>query len=573
MLLFQTLHIHHIKNIATAFVVGVFLVSCSSESDAPVYDLVIAGGTIYDGSGSAPIMGDVAIVGDRIAAVGDIPKGVSHNYIDATGKAVSPGFINMLSWAPVSLMDDGRGMSDTKQGITLEVFGEGWTYGPINDKMTGLMAELTGDLGQEITWTTMGGFMEALEASGITPNVASFVGATTVRIYVLGEDDVDPTPAQLVEMQNLVREAMREGAVGVGSSLIYAPASYSETPELIALVKAAAEYGGGYISHMRSEGDRLIEAVDELITIAREADTFGEIYHLKAGGRDNWPKMDQVLEMVEAARAEGLQIGANMYTYQAGATGLDAAMPTWVQAGGQEAWFARLRDPAIRARVIDEMQRPGDDWENLFYGAGPEGMLVVQFKNDALKKYVGWTIAQVAEDRGTSPADTIIDLVLEDETRVGTVYFLMSEENIRKQIAKPWVSFDSDAASIATDGRFSDQGAHPRTYGNFARLFAKYVREEGVISISEAVRRLTSLPATRLKIRDRGLLAEGYYGDVVVFDPATIQDHSTFDQPHQYSTGVDHVVVNGVQVLKDGAHTGAMPGRFVRGPGWPGHQP
>lgn len=540
--------------------------ACSPKTE---YDLVIRHGTIYDGSGAAPFTGDVAVNGDTIAAVGSLDNARGRMEIDATGLAVAPGFINMLSWATDSLIADGRSQSDIRQGVTLEVFGEGWSMGPLTDQMKQDAVEQQGDIKYDIAWTTLNEYLEYLVKKGISPNVASFVGATTVRIYVLGYQDRPPTPDELDQMRKLVRQAMEEGALGVGSSLIYAPAFYAKTDELIELCRVAAEFGGTYISHMRSEGNRLLEAVDELIMIAREAKIPAEIYHLKAAGQANWPKMEAVIKKVEAARAEGLKITADMYTYPAGATGLDAAMPPWVQEGGLKEWIKRLKDPTIRERVKREMTTPTDQWENLFIAAGsPENILLVEFKNDALKPLTGKTLAEVAKMRGKSPEETAMDLVIEDGSRVGTVYFLMSEENIKKQIALPWVSFGSDAGSLAPEGVFLKSNTHPRAYGNFARLLGKYVRDEKVIALPEAVRRLTSLPAANLKLDRRGWLKAGYFADVVVFDPATIQDHATFEKPHQYSTGVVHVFVNGTQVLKDGEHTGATPGRVVRGPGW-----
>ena len=481
--------------------------------------------------------------------------------------AVAPGFINMLSWATESLIEDGHSQSDIRQGVTLEVMGEGWSMGPMNPAMKEEAIKMSGDIKYDIEWTTLAEYLQFLENRGISNNVASFVGATTVRIHVLGYEDRPPTPAELERMEDLVDEAMRDGALGVGSSLIYAPAFYSTTEELIALNRVAAKYGGRYISHIRGEGTQLLEAVDELITIAREAGIGAEIYHLKAGGRDNWGKMEEVFEMVEAARAEGLDITADMYTYTAGATGLDAAMPPWVQEGGHDAWVERLKDPEIRTRVIAEMKQPGDDWENLYHAAGsPDKLLLLGFKNDELKYLTGKTLAEVAAMRGTSAEDTIIDLVIEDDSRVGTAYFLMSEENIRKKIARPWVAFGSDAESMAPEGVFLKSNPHPRAYGTFARLLGKYVREEKVISLSEAIRRLTSFPATNLGLENRGRLQEGYFADITIFDPATIIDNATFSEPHQYATGVKHVIVNGVPVLLDGEHTGATPGRFVRKP-------
>jgi N-acyl-D-amino-acid deacylase len=534
---------------------------------APRYDIVIRGGTIYDGSGEAPYRGDVAISGDRIAAVGAVP-GRGRREIDARGLAVAPGFINMLSWANESLIQDGRSQSDIRQGVTLEVMGEGWSMGPLNETMKRLELTRQDDIRYPIEWTTLGQYLEHLERRGIAPNVASFVGAATVRVHELGEGDVDPDPAQLARMRALVRQAMNEGAMGVGSSLIYAPGSFAETDELVALVGEAARCGGMYISHMRSEGDRILESVDELIEIARRAHAPAEIYHLKVGGRDNWGRYDEVIRRIELARASGQRITANMYTYVAGATGLDASMPLWVQAGGREAWIARLRDPAIRARVAEEMRRPGQGWENLYHGAGAAGMMFTDFRNPALRRYAGRTLADVARERGTSPEETMMDLVVEDGSRVGTIYFLMSEDNVRREIALPWMSFGSDAASVANEGVFLNARPHPRTYGNFARLLGRYVRDERLISLQEAVHRLTWMPAARLRIRERGLLRPGYYADLAIFDPATIADRATFEAPHAYAIGMRHVFVNGGQVLADGEPTGATPGRVVRGPGW-----
>jgi len=541
---------------------------------APDYDIIIRGGTVYDGSGAVPVVADVAIAGDTIAAIGDLGGSGARIEIDATGLAVSPGFINMLSWSTESLIEDGRSQGEIRQGVTLEVFGEGESMGPLTDAMREEMHERQGDIQYDIPWTTLGEYLEFLEAQGISPNVASFLGATTLRVHEVGYEDRPPTPEELRRMEALVREGMEEGALGIGSSLIYAPAFYAGTYEFIALSRVAAEYGGMYISHIRSEGNQLVEAVEELLTISREAGLPAEIYHLKAAGQANWPKLDRVIAMVEEARAGGQRITADMYTYTAGATGLDAAMPPWVQEGGLDAWIARLRDPAIRRRVAREMRTPTDAWENLYLAAGsPERVLLVEFKQDSLRHLTGRTLAEVAALYGTSPEETAMDLVIKDDTRVGTVYFMMSEDNVRRQIALPWVSFGSDAASQAPEGVFLHANPHPRAYGNFARLLGRYVREEGVIPLEEAIRRLTSLPAGNLGIRRRGSLEPGYYADIVVFDPAAIADHATFAEPHQYATGVRDVFVNGEAVLRDGHHTGALPGRVVRGPGWTGWSP
>ncbi|MGN7931670.1 N-acyl-D-amino-acid deacylase family protein [Sphingopyxis sp. 22461] len=543
------------------------LVSASVAAQAPAYDLIIRGGTIYDGSGKAPVVGDVAIKDDRIVAVGKV-DGTAKTEVAAKGMAVAPGFINMLSWATESLIADPKSQSDIRQGVTLEVMGEGWSMGPVNAKMKALETERQGDIKFPIEWTSLGDYLSWLEKRGVSTNVASFIGAATVRVHELGEGDVDPNPEQLARMRALVKQAMNEGAMGVGSSIIYAPGSYAETDELVALTSEAAKCGGMYISHMRSEGDRIEEAVDELIDISRRSGAPAEIYHLKMAGRSNWGKLDTIVKKIEDARAEGLKITTDMYTYTAGATGLDAAMPTWVQAGGLEEWIKRLKDPAIRARVAAEMKQPGSDWENLYFGAGADKMILSGFKNDALKPLTGKTLAEVAAMRGKSPEEVAMDLVVEDGSRVGTVYFLMSEDNVRRQIQLPWMSFGSDAASQATEGVFLKSGAHPRTYGNFARLLGRYVRDEKLIPLEQAVYRLTTLPATNLGIKDRGALKPGYYADVVVFDPATIGDRSTFEKPHQYSVGMRDVFVNGVGVLRNGEHSGATPGRAVRGAGF-----
>jgi len=533
------------------------------------FDVLIRNGTVHDGGGGPPFQGDVAIRGDEVAAVGHLKNARAGREIDATGLAVAPGFVNMLSWATESLIQDGRSESDIRQGVTLEVFGEGWSMGPLTEAMKKEMVRRQRDVRFDVEWTTLGEYLDDLVDRGVSCNVASFVGATSVRIHVIGYDDRPPTPEELERMQELVREAMAEGALGVGSSLIYAPAFYAGTDELIALARAAGESGGIYISHLRSEGGRLLEAVDELITIAREAGVPAQIYHLKAAGESNWDKMEEVIRKIEAARKEGLRITADMYTYTAGATGLNAAMPPWVQEGGHDAWVKRLKDPKIRARVIEEMSQPADDWENFFQLAGsPENILLVEFKSEALKPLTGKSLADVSRERGKTPAETAMDLVIEDDSRVGTIFFLMSEENVRRQIALPWMSFDSDEASLAPEGVFLKSNPHPRAYGNFARLLGRYVREEKIIPLQEAVRRLTSLPAETLGLERRGRLSPGSFADVVVFDPEKVIDRATFEEPHQFAEGMVHVFVNGVQVLDGGEHTGATPGRVLRGPGW-----
>ena len=536
----------------------------------PAYDLLIKGGTIYDGSGSAPYVGDVGIRGDKIVYAGPSQEASAPRLVDARGLAVAPGFINMLSWSNESLLVDPRGQSELRQGITLEVMGEGWSMGPLNDEMKALSVKQQGDIKYPIQWTTLGDYLNFLERKGTSLNIASFVGATTVRQHELGERDVDPNPAQLDRMRALVRLAMEEGAMGVGSSLIYPPATFAETDELVALVTEAGKCGGMYISHMRSEGDRLVESVDELIEISRRSGAPAEIYHLKQAGRANWGKLDQVIANVEAARAAGLHITADMYTYTAGGTGVAASMPPWVQDGGTAAMLKRLGDPATVARIKREMLKPGSNWENLYHHAGPDGIRLASVAEPSLKPLIGKTIAEIAKLRRVAPEQAIIDLVREDQGRSGAIYFLMNEDNVRRQTSIPWVSFGSDAEASAPEGVFLKSSTHPRAYGNFARFLGKYVRDEKTTTLADAVRRLSALPAGNLGIRDRGRLASGMAADVVLFDPATIADHATFDQPMQYATGVRDVFVNGVQVLNAGEPTGATPGRFVKGPGWTG---
>ena len=550
---------------ASCYLLIILFLSCGAPQE---YDVIIRNGTIYDGSGEPGYRGDVAIQGDRIVAVGDIGAARAKTEIGAEGLAVSPGFINMLSWSTESLIEDGRSQGEIRQGITLEVMGEGWSMGPLNDAMKQLAVEEQTDVKYDIEWTTLGQYLDYLVSRGVSPNVASFVGATSVRIHEIGEEYRPPTPEELERMRALVRRAMEEGAMGLASALIYAPGFYAKTDELIELAKVVSDYDGMYISHMRSEGNKLLEAVDEFLTIAREADVVAEIYHLKAAGKDNWDKMEQVIEKVESARAQGVQITANMYTYTAGATSLAASFPPWAHEGGFEELVERLRDPTTRARIEREMATPSDEWENLSLMSGPDGILLIGVKTEGLKPLIGKTLAEMAADRGKSPQETAVDLVLEDDSPLGTVYFMMSEDNVKKQIALPWVSFGSDAGSMATEGVFLKSSTHPRAYGNFARLLGKYARDEEVIPLGEAVRRLSSLPAENMKIKNRGRLTPDYFADVVVFDPEEIQDHATFEKPHQYSTGMIHVWVNGIQVLKDGEHTGATPGRVVRGPGW-----
>jgi N-acyl-D-amino-acid deacylase len=534
------------------------------------YDVVIRGGTVYDGSGGKPYVADIAVKGDRIAAIAPHLPGHGKSEIDARGKAVSPGFINMLAHPEESLIADGRALADITQGVTLEVMGED-SMGPLTPRMKQLGEERQGDIKYKITWTSLGDYLDMLEKKGIAPNVASFVGAGTVRNNLLGEADVQPTPEQLAAMQDLVRQAMEEGALGLTDALIYSPNTYAKTPELITLAKVSARCGGMYIAHIRSEADRLKEAVQESIDIAQASGAPAEIYHFKQAGRSNWPKLKEIVAMVDAARARGVRITADMYTYTAGATGLDAAMPSWVQDGGLEKWIARLKDPAIRARVKAEMLTPHPrTWENLYAGAGPDGTLLLAFKNPKLKPLTGKTLAEVAKARHESAEDAAIDLVIEDGSRVGVAYFLMSEDNVRREVALPWMSFGSDEAAPAPEGVFLLSNNHPRAYGNFARLLGKYVRENRDLTLQEAVRRLTGFPAQNLSLADRGLLKTGYYADIVVFDPKTIADRATYAKPHQLSVGVDDVLVNGRFALKDGKATGAATGRFVHGRAWKG---
>ncbi len=554
---------------AAASAATAIAVALAAPAPAP-HDLVLRGGTIYDGSGDKPYVGDVAIDGDRITYVGPPRTLAGRTVLDVHAQAVAPGFINMLAHPEESFLIDGRALSDLTQGVTLEVLGED-SMGPLTPHMQQLMVQRQGDIKFPVTWTTLGQYLEGLERRGISPNVASFVGAPAVRTYVLGEGDVQPSEAQLGQMRELVHQGMEEGALGLTTMLIYAPATYAKTPELIALAQESARCGGMYTAHMRSEGDRIEAAIQETIDIARASGAPAEIYHLKVAGRDNWGKLDRVIAMIDQARASGTRISANMYTYTAGATGLDAAMPSWVQDGGLEAWIERLKDPATRAKVIAEMRNPHPaTWENLYAAAGPAGTLLLEFKNPKLKPLTGKSLAEVAKIRGVSPEDAAIDLVIEDGSRVGIAYFLMNEDNIRRQVALPWVSFGSDEAGEAPEGVFLLSAAHPRAYGNFARVFAQYVRKDHALSMEAAVRKLTSLPADNLSLPDRGRLAAGAHADVVVFDPDTIQDHATYDRPHQLSTGVSQVIVNGKFAVRDGKATGAHSGRVVRGRAWVG---
>ena len=546
------------------------LIGACSDNSKKDYDLIIRNGLIYDGSGNAPISSDIGINDSFIALIGDLSNSTAKKEVNAEGMAVAPGFMNVLSWATQPLIIDGRAMSDIKQGVTLEIMGEGRSMGPLNESMKIREKNRQSNIKYDIEWTTLGEYLDFIVKQGVSVNVASYVGATTIRVHELGYEDRAPTSDELERMKQLVRNAMREGALGVGSSLIYTPANFAETDELIALVSAAAEYNGRYISHLRSEANKLEEAVLELVKISSITGAPAEIYHLKAAGKKNWYKLENVFNLIETAKASGLRISANMYTYAAAATGLDATMPPWSQEGGHDEWVKRLKSKKNRDLLSEEMLNADSDWENFFMQAGPEGIQLTGFKNPDLKKYIGKTLSEVSNLRGTSPQITAMDLVIEDNSRVDAVFFLMSEENVLKQIKKPWISFGSDAGAIANEGVFIEKGAHPRAYGNFARVLGKYSRDEKAISLTEAIRRMTSLPASNAGIYDRGQLKKDYYADIVVFDPEEIADRATFEKPHQYAVGVEHVFVNGIQVLNHGKHTGAMPGMVVRGPGWSG---
>jgi N-acyl-D-amino-acid deacylase len=555
----------------SVFAAIVFGMSAQEESRSAAsadFDVIIRGGTVYDGTGAEPRQADVAIRGDRIAGVGDFKSAKAKTVIDAKGLAVAPGFINMLSWSTESLIQDGRSQSELRQGVTTEIMGEGESMGPVNDRVREHMLHTQADIKYDIKWNTLGEYLQYLEKRGVSCNVASFLGATTVREYVIGFEDKQPTPEQLDQMRDLVRKEMEAGALGIGTSLIYPPAFYAKTEELIELCKVAAKYQGKYISHMRSEGNQLFEGLGELLRIAREANIPAEVYHIKAAGQKNWPKEDGLLTRIESAQKEGLNVRANMYTYTAAGTGLDACLPPWTEDGGYEALFKRLRDPATREKIKAEVKIDSDKWENLYLAAGsPDKILLVGFKSDKLKPLTGKTLAEVAKMRGKDPIDTIMDLIAEDGSRIGTVYYLMSEENVKKELRKPWISFGSDEASQAPEAPFTKSNPHPRAYGNFARVLGKYVRDEKVLPMKEAIRRLSGSPATNLGLNHRGFLKEGMFADVVVFDPATIADRATFDKPHQYAVGMKHVFVNGVEVIKDGEHTSAKPGRALWGPG------
>jgi N-acyl-D-amino-acid deacylase len=557
----------HMKSLLQVLILVFTVVGCSEPE---TYDILIKNGQIVDGSGKPSYVGDIAINADTIAAIGNLKNAKGRQEIDATGLVVAPGFINMLSWATESLIEDGKSQSDIRQGVTLEVFGEGWSMGPVTEASIKAIREIGyGNIVYDFEWETFGEYLEFLTKKGVSPNVASFVGATTLRINTVGFEDRAPTDEEMEQMKSMVKKAMEEGALGIGSSLIYAPAFYASTEELIELCKVASAYDGMYISHMRSEGNQLLESLDELIRIANEANIRAEVYHLKMAGTNNWNKFDAVVSKIDSAQAAGLDITTDMYTYTAGGTGLNATMPPWVQEGGYEKWAERLQDPKIRKQLIKEMTTPTNEWENYMMAVESyDDMLLVGFKNDSLKYLTGKSLAEVAEMRKTSPEETAMDLVIQDGSRVGTIFFLMSEENVKKQLALPYMSFGSDEESSAPEGVFLETSNHPRAYGNVARLLGKYVRDEKVISLEEAIYKLTTLPATNLKIKKRGALKTGYFSDLAIFNPNEIQDHATFEKPQQFSAGMVHVFVNGVQVLKDGKHTGALPGQVVRGPGY-----
>ena len=557
------------KKIIINFVFFIFLSACSNDTKKD-FDVIISNGNVYDGLGNEPLNTDIGIINDSVAQIGNLDNFTTKKFIDATDMVVAPGFINMLSWATQPLLIDGRALSDIKQGVTLEIMGEGNSMGPLNDSMKIRMKEKQSNIKYDITWTTLNEYLERIVSQGVSVNVASYVGATTVRIHELGYINRQPTSEELMRMQKLVEEAMLDGAIGVGSSLIYTPASFASTDELIALVKIAARYNGSYISHLRSEANQLEEAVLELIKIASITGAPAEIYHLKAAGKNNWHKLENVFKLIESARNSGLRISADMYTYSAAATGLDATMPPWVQEGGHNKWVEQLQIPSVREKVSKEMLDENSSWENFYTQAGPKGILLTGFRNSELRKYTGMTLQEVSEIRGTSPQLTAMDLVVEDNSRIDAVFFLMSEENVTKQIKKPWISFGSDAGAVANEGAFIEKSLHPRAYGNFARVIGKYVRDEKALSMKEAIRRLTSLPAKNTGIQNRGSIEIDNYADIIVFDPIEINDKATFEKPHQYAVGMKHVFVNGIQVLNDGNHTGAMPGKIVRGPGWRG---
>jgi len=548
------------KKLTSVIFLTLILIGCST----PVkYDVLIRNGDIYDGSGTPFLKGDIGIIADSVAAIGDLKKASGRIVIDATGLAVAPGFINMLSWANESLIHDGRSQGDIRQGVTLEVLGEGDSMGPLNEQMKEDMKAAQGDIKYEISWTTLSEYLDFLVSKGVSTNIASFVGTATVRIYTIGYEDRPPTPVELDSMRLLVRQAMEQGAVGVSSALQYVPASFAKPDELTSLANVAASYDGMYITHVRDEGTGLLRAIDEMIDVAGKTGVRAEIYHLKQSGKASWDLLDDVVRKIDSARTAGLQITADMYNYIASSTGFDIVMPAWVQEGGFDSWVKRLKDPVIRRKIAPEIRK------SIMNRTGSaEKIMVIGFNNDSLKYLTGKTLAAIAAMRKKSPEETIMDLVIDDGSRIGVVYFSMSEDNVKRQIALPWMSFCSDGGSYATEGDFLKFSTHPRAYGNFARLLGKYVRDEKVIPLEEAIHKLTTFPAINLKLDRRGSLKQGYYADIVIFDKTKIRDNATFDNPHQYATGMVHVFVNGVQVIRDGDHTGATPGRVVRGPGF-----
>jgi N-acyl-D-amino-acid deacylase len=556
-----------IIRILSVYIVLAFSTGCVEARDR--YDLIIRGGTVYDGKGETPVVTDIAVLDGRIISIGQIDPDLANQIIDVSGLVVAPGFINMLSWANVSLIEDGRGLSDLKQGVTLEVFGEGWTMGPWNAEMKKTFANTEVPM-KEIPWDTLGEYLYFLERKGISPNIASFVGAETIRTNVIGYEDRTPTEIELQQMQELVRQSMREGALGIGSALAYTPGAYASTKELIALASAAGEFDGIYASHVRSLGDRLLDGIGELLSIAREADVSAHVYHLIAAGQSNWDKLDNAIALIEGARQLGLNITSDMHPYTRAGTTLSITTPPWARDGGTEAFLQRLHAPDTRARIKAEMTDTEAGWENAYLWSGPEGITLAAINNSEFEQYVGKTISEIAGMTGATPEDTVLDLLIAGKGEAGGIYDIYSEENIRKKTMVPWIAFMSDSPTFSAESTENAQSVHPRGYGTFARILGKYVREEQTLTLTDAIRRLSSFPAELLGIRERGRLQPGYYADITVFDPATIRDHATFDNPHQLSTGVVHVFVNGEQVIKDGQHTGALPGRIAYGPGWTG---
>lgn len=543
-----------------------FLYSCSSEKS---FDIIIKNGTIIDGSGNKSFSGDIGVKGDTIAAMGNLSNENAIKTIDATGLVVAPGFVNMLSQAHETLIIDGNSQSDIRQGVTLEILGEGWSMGPWNKQIKKGTLSYQKEYKYKIKWTTLGEYLQYLEDRGVSSNIASFVGATTIRVHEMNRENREPTLQEMERMKELTREAMKEGALGLSTALIYTPGLYASTEELIELCKVVSDYGGIYISHLRSEGDNLLKAIDELIEISAKANIAAEIYHFKVAGEHNWHKYEAAIIKIDSARSAGLKIYANMYTYTAAQTGLDAAMPPWVQEGGLKSWRNKLTDPEIRNKVMIEMNEDSKEWENFYYAAGsPDNILLIGFRNDSLKYLTGKTLSEIALLKNLTPEETAMNLVVWDGSKVKTVYFLMSEETIKKQITLPYMCFSSDAGSYSNTDKFNLEHPHPRAYGNFAKLLGKYVRDEGIISMEEAIYRLTYLPCSRLRIEKRGLLEVGYFADIVAFDASKIQDNATYENPKSYATGMLHVLVNGTEVIRDGEHTEAKPGRFIKGPGW-----